>query len=209
MNNTFSNRRKFLKSGALLTVAATTAGMLGFNNHISEAPLGLNDSIFMIGPRDGYMPYIGSLVSMMNYNRYTIINLTKGMTMAQLDHLQDAQSNTIGALLMHLASVDKIYYVLTIDKRDGFNDEEKKIWNDALELGDKGRQNIKGKELSYYIDLLTTTREQTLNALKTKDDAWLLAEDDTFSKDQKFNNYWKWFHVCEHESHHRGQNFRG
>ncbi|HLY69165.1 MAG TPA: DinB family protein [Puia sp.] len=205
MNNIPFDRRKFLKSGALLSFAATTAGLFGFNNHASAAPHLMDESLYMIGPREGYTPYIGSLVSMMNYNRSTIINLTKGMTMEQLDHLQDAQSNTVGALLMHLASVDKIYYVLTIDKRADFNEEEKKMWGDGMELGDKGRQNIKGKELSYYVDLLTTTREQTLKAFKTKDDAWLLAEDDTFSKGNKFNNYWKWFHVCEHESHHRGQ----
>jgi uncharacterized damage-inducible protein DinB len=141
----------------------------------------------------------------MNYNRYTIIELTKSMTMEQLDHLQDPQSNTIGALLMHLAAVDKYYYMNCFEKNREFTAEEKILWEPAVELGDKGREAIKGKELSYYTDLLASTRAKTLEALKTKDDPWLLAVDPLFSPKAKFNNYFKWFHVCEHESHHRGQ----
>jgi uncharacterized damage-inducible protein DinB len=200
-----ADRRKFLKSGAFLAFTTTTAGLLGISQPAFTHPLIKEDELFMIGPREGYSPYIGSLVSMMNYNRSTIIELTKGMTMEQLDHLQDPQSNTIGALLMHLASVDKIYYIDCFENREEFNEDEKKIWEPALELGDKGRQAIKGKELSYYVDLLTTTRAQTLQAFKGKDDKWLLAADPKFSQKQQINNYWKWFHVCEHESHHRGQ----
>ncbi len=214
------DRRKFLHAGGLFSLAAT-AGLAGLpfsataTRH-SDMGFGktspgfvhafpADDSLFMIGPRDGYSPYIGSLVSMMNYNRYTIIQLTKGLTMEQLDHLQDPQSNSIGALIMHLAATDKIYYNLCFKNLNDFAEDEKQLWGSAMELGDKGRQAIRGKELPYYIDLLTTQREQTLKALKGKDDQWLLAYDPNFSKDQKFNNYWKWFHVCEHESHHRGQ----
>src|SRR5258706_8558249 len=101
-----AERRKFLKSGALLAITATTTGLLGISQPAFAHPLIEDKELFMIGPREGYSPYMGSLVSMMNYNRSTIIELTKGMTMEQLDHLQDPQSNTIGALLMHLAAVD-------------------------------------------------------------------------------------------------------
>jgi hypothetical protein len=209
-----TDRRKFLRSGALVSLAAT-ARLVGLpfsagatkkdNDGHTFKPLPAEESLYMIGPREGYSPYIGSLVSMMNYNRYTILELTKGLTMEQLDHLQDAQSNTIGALMMHLAAVDKIYYILCFENRKGFSADENQVWGPALELGDMGRQMIKGKELPYYVDLLTTQREQTLKTLKEKDDQWLLAYDPNFGKTDKFNNYWKWFHVCEHESHHRGQ----
>ena len=75
-----------------------------------------------------------------------------------------------------------------------------------MNLGDKGRQSIKGKELSFYTDLMKANREKTLATLRTKDDAWLLSEDPLYSsKDEKLDNYWCWFHVCEHDSHHRGQ----
>ncbi|MDP4247455.1 MAG: DinB family protein [Bacteroidota bacterium] len=207
-----AGRRRWFKTSALLAATAATSGLMAFEPLLAAPPRmpipsspEADDSLYMIGPRDGYSPYIGSLVSMMNYNRSTIIKLTASMTMEQLDHLHDPQSNTIGALLMHLAVVDKVYYMNCFEKNREFTDEEKKFWEPALDLDEKGRAEIKGKDLAYYVDLMTTTRAQTLEALKTKDDKWLLAVDYLFSKDQKFNNYWKWFHVCEHESHHRGQ----
>jgi uncharacterized damage-inducible protein DinB len=162
--NLLTDRRKFLRSGALVSLAAT-AHLVGLPFSAGATP-----------PRSRFG-----------------------------DHLQDAQSNTIGALMMHLAAVDKIYYILCFENRNDFSDDEKQVWAPALELGDKGRHSIKGKDLSYYVGLLTTQREQTLKALKGKDDQWLLAYDPNFDKTEKFNNYWKWFHVCEHESHHRGQ----
>ena len=39
----------------------------------------------------------------------------------------------------------------------------------------------------------------------SEDDKWLLAVDPAWSKQRPLNTYWKWFHVCEHESNHRGQ----
>jgi len=225
-NNSPFDRRKFLQSSALLASTVAASGLMGFPflasaaqgrvgtmaspngpyvlTHPSTAPM--LDGLYMIGPRDGYSPYIGSLVSMMNYNRSTIIALTKGMTMEQLDHLQDPTSNTIGALLMHLAAVDWYYNIHTFGDMKKVPKEEQDFWDPAMNLGDKGRQSIRGHELPYYVDLLTATREKTLTALKGKDDQWLLSEDPLYSnKETKFNYYWEWFHVCEHESHHRGQ----
>ena len=134
--NSLTGRRKFLRSGVLVSLAAT-ARLVGLpfsadatkkdNKHLPA-----EESLYMIGPREGYSPYIGSLVSMMNYNRYTILELTKGLTMEQLDHLQDAQSNTIGALMMHLAAVDKIYYIMCFENRNDFSADEKQIWTPAL-----------------------------------------------------------------------------
>ena len=154
---------------------------------------------------EGYSPQIGTLVSMLNYNRMTIIQVVKGLTIPQLDFLLDDHANSIGALLMHLAATEKFYQVNTFEGRQEFNADEKKIWNAASELGDAGRKEIKGKELSYYLDLLETGRKKTLESFRKKDDKWLLAIDPVWSKEEKLNTYWKWFHVCEHESNHRGQ----
>ncbi len=115
------------------------------------------------------------------------------------------KSNSIGALISHLGAVDKYYQVNAFEGRD-MTDAEKKLWADAMELGDNGRKNIRGKDLKYYIDMITEVREKTLAEFKKKDDAWLLAVDPKFGDGKiPFNTYWKWFHVCEHESNHRGQ----
>lgn len=73
-----------------------------------------------------------------------------------------------------------------------------------MNLGDAGRKTIKGHDLGYYLNILTETREKSLAEFHKRDDAWLMSVD----KDWYWgptNNYCKWFHVCEHESHHIGQ----
>jgi uncharacterized damage-inducible protein DinB len=197
-------RRKFIHSALFASVgfAGIASSVRGAANAIRPEA----ESLYMIGPLEGYSPQIGTLVSMLNYNRNTIINTTKGLTIAELDHLFDAKANTIGALIMHLGAVDKWYQINSFDGRNEFTKAEKEIWEAAMNLGDEGRKKIKGHELKYYIDLVTEVREKTLSELKKKDDAWLLAVDPKFGNGKtNFNTYWKWFHVCEHESNHRGQ----
>jgi uncharacterized damage-inducible protein DinB len=166
-----------------------------------------DESLFMVGPMKGYTPHIGALVSMLNYNRQTIINAIKGLSVEQLDYLHDERSNTIGALVMHLVAVEKFYQVNTFEGRQDFNAEEKKVWSAGMNLGKEGREQIKGQPAQYYLDRLKEVRDVTLATLKTKDDKWLLAVDPAWSnpKQGNLNTYWKWFHVCEHESNHRGQ----
>lgn len=199
-------RRKFIQSTALaMTGLAGIQSVSQAAGNIAPAG-GQPDSLYIIGPVEGYSPQIGTLVSMMNYNRSTIINGTKSLTTDQLDYLHDAKSNTIGALLMHLGAVDKWYQVNSFEGRDEFTAAEKKLWDDGMSLGDNGRKNIKGREAKYYLDLITAVREKTLAEFRKRDDAWLLAVDPKFGDGkQSFNTYWKWFHVCEHESNHRGQ----
>lgn len=196
------DRRSFL--------AATTALSAGFTGisvptlHAALPPLDQN-TMFTIGPVQGYSPYVGILVSMLNYNRESIISMVKNMTVDNLDYLLDKNSNSIGALLLHLAATDKFYQLNTFEGRD-FNDEEKKIWSAAWSLGDKGRAEIKGQPVKYYLDILAEVRNKTLEELKKKDDDWLMVVDTKWSRpNQPLNTFWKWFHVCEHESNHRGQ----
>lgn len=205
MNNSTATqgRRHFLKTGLALSAAFT--GVNAFANTDHDNSVSYADSLYVIGPMEGYSPHIGVLVSMLNYNRNTIIQLTKSLSVAELDYLHDAKSNTIGAMIMHLGAVEKWYQVNSFEGRNEFTKEEAKLWDDGLNLGDAGRKNIKGKEAKYYLDLIAEGRAKTLAEFKKRDDKWLLAVDPAFSKDEKFNTYWKWFHVCEHESNHRGQ----
>jgi hypothetical protein len=47
-------------------------------------------------------------------------------------------------LIIHLGAIDKFYQVNTFEGRTDFNDEEKKIWGAAANLGEEGRKQIKG-----------------------------------------------------------------
>ncbi len=195
------DRRNFIK-----TTAALTSGVVGLGIHqIAKAEEPVKESTYVIGPIEGYSPQIGTLVSMLNYNRHTIINLVKSFTMEQLDYLHDEEANSIGALILHLGATDKFYQINTFEGRQEFNAEEMKEWGDSMNLGEAGRKNIKGHDVKYYVDKITTVREKTLAELKKKDDEWLLAVDPIWSEREPFNTYWKWFHVCEHEANHRGQ----
>jgi uncharacterized damage-inducible protein DinB len=196
------NRRSFIKTSAALTTGLI--GLSGFQ-YLNARDLSSGNDLFVIGPIEGYSPQIGTIVSMLNYNRQTIVNTVKSLTMQQLDHLHDPSANTIGALILHLGAVDKFYQINTFEGRQEFSDAEKKIWNAAMELGDEGRKQIKGKEVTYYLDMIDEVRQKTLAEFKKKDDKWLLAVDPKWSKERPLNTYWKWFHVCEHESNHRGQ----
>jgi hypothetical protein len=161
------------------------------------------DDVMVIGPRSGYTPMIGTLVSMLNYTRWAVLRSVAGMKQADLDHLFDAKANTIGGLLMHLAATDVHYHLNTFQgmKWGSWPDSVKQKWNSAMVLGDAGRRDIKGHDVDYYVGLMTESRERTLAELRKRDDKWLLTVDPAF----KANNQWKWFHVCEHESSHGGQ----
>jgi hypothetical protein len=197
------HRRHFIKTA---TLATTGISAIASTSLFARTPQpSKEESLLVIGPKEGYSPQIGTLVSMLNYNRQTVINQVKSMTQAELDYLYDPQSNTIGSLIMHLGATDKFYQINTFEGRQEFNDVEKKLWGAAMSLGDEGRAQIKGKSVDYYLNLIKEVREKTLAELKKKDDQWLLAVDPVWSKERPVNTYWKWFHVCEHESNHRGQ----
>lgn len=197
------NRRMFI--GSMATVAAGTLSLDLFPQSLYGYDEKVGKGLFVIGPIEGYTPQIGTLVSMLNYNRSTIVNAVKSLSQIQLDYLHDSSANTIGSLILHLAAVEKYYQVNTFEGREDFNEEENKMWSAALNLGDEGREVIKGHEIKYYLDILQEVRLNTLEQLKEKNDEWLLAIDPIVSGQEEMNTYWKWFHVCEHESNHRGQ----
>src|SRR5215510_4476731 len=109
---------------------------------------------------------------MLTYARDTTLAAVNGLTPGQLDHLQDARSNTIGALLAHIAAVERGYQVVTFEEREP-TASENAAWSAALKLGDLGRREIRGYELQVYTDDLMRTRDATLAALAQRDDAWL------------------------------------
>jgi hypothetical protein len=165
-----------------------------------------DDRINVLGPRTGYSPQIGTLVSMLTWMQRAIAPAVRGLTQAQLDSLFDANANTIGSLLMHLAATETFYGLHTFEGTawGSWSAEVKKKWDAAMELGDSGRTSIKGHDLDYYLKVLQDTREKSLAEFRKRDDAWLMAVDEKWPWGPT-NNYCKWFHVCEHISHHVGQ----
>ena len=154
-----------------------------------------------IEPIPGYTPTIGRLVGMLTYARSTTVGAVEGLALAELDHLHDAQSNSIGALLSHIVVVERAYQVMTFEERP-LSAEENARWAIALQLGAEGRRALRGRSLDDYLEEMTSVRERTLENLAARDDDWL---ERSVSPAPRINAHWAWFHVAEDEINHRGQ----
>lgn len=161
------------------------------------------DRLIYIEEREGYTPHFGRLASMMNYARHSTLESVAGLSMAELDHLHDANSNSIGALLMHIAAVERFFQIYTLEDRKP-DREDFARWGPALQLGDAGREHIKGNALNFYIDTLDSVRIRTLAAFRNLDDDWLSIER-PWGENGPSNHHFLWFHVFEDEINHRGQ----
>ena len=138
---------------------------------------------------------------MLAYARATTLAAVEGLSTPQLDHVHDPASNSIGALLAHVAAVEQSYQILTFQERL-LSAEENSRLQVALTLGAEGRRMLRGFTLKHHVDALAAVRRATLDALATRDDAWL---DGAVQVASRINAHWAWFHVAEDEINHRGQ----
>jgi uncharacterized damage-inducible protein DinB len=159
-------------------------------------------SPFLIGDQDGFTPHIGRLVSMMNYARRTTLDIARGLTVEELDFLPSPDGNSIGMLLEHFAAVETWYQVFTFEGREA-NTAELERWEAGLELGNLGREKLRGRDIKYYLQTLQEVRDKTFDQFRRRDDEWLHQEFPFWG--QTGNNYFCWFHVFEDEINHRGQ----
>ncbi len=199
-----SDRRTFLRQSSL--AALGTGSLLTIPTIGCSQPESFQDSIHIVGPKEGYTPHIGTMVSMLNWMRATILRPVMDLKVSELDYLVDDEANTIGAMLWHLASTERYYQIHTFEGRDWGDWDQKDTddWGVASGLGDEARKGIKGNDLEFYLEKLNSVRENTLQELANRDDDWLMTIDENWFWGPT-NNYCKWFHVCEHESNHNGQ----
>ena len=152
-------------------------------------------------PLPGYTPTIGRLVGILAYARQTTLTAVEGLSVADLDHLHDDSSNSIGALLAHIAAVERGYQHMVFGERPP-SPEETAALGPALTLGAEGRRLLRGKPLEHYVHELAEARRVTLEGLSARDDEWL---EQPLRAAPPMNAHWAWFHVAEDEINHRGQ----
>ncbi len=146
----------------------------------------------------GYSQDIGNMISMLDNLKQRVERNVRGLDQVGTDFLLDENANSPGAIIYHLAATEAYYQAYTFEGR-GFNAEERKKWETALNLGNKARGEFKGKPITYYMDLYDAVRKKTKELLKTKDDKWFA------KKNGNMSNHWAWFHVMEHQANHMGQ----
>lgn len=202
---TLHPRRSFLKSATAFATGAAALPMAGLPRETTPSPAA-RELPDVFGPRAGYTPQIGTFVSQLTWMRGAVTRAVKSITPPDLDWLLDANANSVGALLLHLAATETYYQMNTFGgiSWDGWPADVKAKWDPAMKLGDAGRKTIKGHDLAFYLAALEESREHTLSEFKKRDDTWFMAVDETWPWGPT-NNFCKWFHVCEHESHHAGQ----
>ncbi|TFE00563.1 DinB family protein [Jeotgalibacillus salarius] len=156
-----------------------------------------------IKQRNGFEGKVGELVSMLEYSRGVLLEDIKDLSQSDLDFIAYDGANSIAALLMHIASVEFVYQLITHENRD-FNEEELSEWKTALLLDPEATNEIKNQPLEHYIDILEETRKKTLSILASKNEEWLFEEGE-WENGVAYNKYWFWYHVMEDEINHRGQ----
>ena len=158
---------------------------------------------YRIKTKGDFAEKLGELVCMLEHSREVTLSEISQLKHNDLDYLANDKSNSIGSLLLHIASIEYVHQVISFEKRDLTKDEYLK-WGTASELGDKARKIIKNHPIEYYLGKLSEVRENTITYLKTKEDNWLF-EEGKWDNDVSYNNYYLWFHVMEDEINHRGQ----
>lgn len=148
---------------------------------------------------EGYSPEIGQMVYMLEDLKDRITQQVKDLDQSQTDFIYDADANSIGSLIMHLVSTELYYQIATLEGQE-WTEDERTRFGMAGELNEEVKSLLKGKPITYYLDLWDEVREKTLNGLKTKDDAWFSS-----NLEEGLNYHYIWYHVMEHSANHMGQ----
>ena len=198
-----NSRRKFFKKSAIITAGLISTPLISF---AQPSTIPTSESIYLIGQQEGYSPQIGTLLSTMTLARQLVIDTVKDLTVEQLDFQIDGQSNSIGAMLLHLAACERYFQLNTFDEMawGTWSKEIKNEWDVPMHLGEKGRKQIKGNDINYYLSKLEEVRSITKKEFAKRDDDWI-TESESFFEDKPTNKHCKWFHICKHDSNHFGQ----
>ncbi|GHF34846.1 putative damage-inducible protein DinB [Deinococcus metalli] len=159
-------------------------------------------SDFLISDRPGFTPMIARLVGMMEYGRETTLQAVQGMSVEELDLIPPEFGNSAGMLLEHFAAVERIYQLISEGHPNPDEALEAKWWP-GLDLGERGRADIRGRPLRHYLTQLAEVRAQTLRLFAAHDDVWL--DEPLPFWGSTGNRHFMWFHVFEDELNHRGQ----
>ena len=138
-------RRTVLGSAGCIVAVASTGLWPGLASAAEALKKEDGSRPSVLGPRQGYTPLVGTLVSMLTWMRETVVLRTvKGMSTPDLDYLLDAKANSIGALLLHLAATETYYGLHTFDGMawNTWPESTKKTWDAASNLGSRAREEI-------------------------------------------------------------------
>lgn len=162
---------------------------------------GMNpDTLFVIGPKDGFTPAVGAMAAQLEVARHFLVRATQGLTVEQLDAPPGAAVNTIGAILRHLNAAERMFQVITFEGRRFDEEERVRWWPDfTFERSSEPR----GVGVGAYHQALAETRALTHAGMRQRDDAWLVTPTTFFGRPA--NVHYHWTHYLMDEARHTGQ----
>jgi len=176
---------------------------------MTEQPTAANPRMVTCDPVAGYAPQIGRYVAQLAEVRRDLHEQVAGLTVAQLAWHPDAQTESIGTLLLHLDAVEWSWMHQDIS---GAPDAAYPgSWDEAMPIRAAVAQ-VSGRPLDRYLDQLAATRTETLRLLADFTDAdlpRLVGEapppPGREARSELYTIDWIIWHVIEHEATHVGQ----
>ena len=148
-----------------------------------------------------YSERIAFILGEMEDTRKLLLEQIKDLTQEELDFTPDIDKiETIGTMIFHIVDVENSWMFEAVEGEELDLD----IWKYAFPLRQQlnPRQQTE-KPLSYYLDLLTKTRENILKNMEKYTDKDL--EKVYSNRFGTFTLEWVLYHNSQHESNHIGQ----
>ncbi len=79
---------------------------------------------YRIEAHEGLAQRVGELLSMLDYTRRVTLKDVENLTIEELDYVPEHGFNSIGALLLHMATVERVHQIITTEHRDITAEEE-------------------------------------------------------------------------------------
>lgn len=158
-----------------------------------------SDDLFVIGPRDGYGPRVGTLASQLATARHYLRGAVRGLDAAALHARPAPARNAVAEILAHLLAAEALMRAITFEDRMLEPDREAEH---VAALRFEAPQDP-DRDLAWYLRALASSREATLAGLRARDDAWLHAPKTFFGRPANVHYYW--LHYLQDEARHTGQ----
>ena len=174
-----------------------------------QQPTAARPRIVTCDPVAGYSPQIGRYVAQMTEVREDLLHELAALPVAQLDWHPDAQTESIGTLLLHLDAVEWSW--LHEDVLGMPSDAYPGNWHEAMPIR-VGVPQVQGRPLEAYLSQLAATRARTLEILRGWTDADLTRRVGEAEPEPGMERHstlytidWIIWHIIEHEATHVGQ----
>ncbi len=158
-----------------------------------------SDDLYVIGPRAGYAPQVGTLVAELENARHYLRGALRGIEVATLHARPRPVRNTVAELAAHLVAAEALMRAITFEGR--MLDAEREA--EALAALRFEAEQPGDRDVAWYERALAESRAATLEGVRVRDDAWLDRPATFFGRPANVRYYW--LHYLQDEARHTGQ----